>query len=163
MPQACLGKTEYRNFHAVTWQLISHYGGQAAAESNHQCQWDDQFHAMEPKKEAVDLHFFYWWSTNLCFTRLYTYKSNGQTRDQVKAIFFLFSAAVTKTGGWTTSLFWSLSRRSPPAGPVGPDFCWGAGDYTRDKLPLGWYPFILLLVEVEFFTDDLDWKRGTAL
>ena len=53
MPQACLGKTEYRNFHAVTWQLISHYGGQAAAESNHQCQGEDQFHAMEPKKEGV--------------------------------------------------------------------------------------------------------------
>ena len=42
----------------------------------------------------------------LCFAGLYTGGSDGQTRDQVRASFFLFSlsAGVTKTGGWTTSL-----------------------------------------------------------
>ena len=38
-----LGETAYgekgqRNFHAVTWQLISRDAGQATAQGNHQCQ-----------------------------------------------------------------------------------------------------------------------------
>ena len=54
----CLGKTEYgekgqRNSHAVTWLLISCDAGRAAAQSNHQCQWDVQFHPTEQEKKGV--------------------------------------------------------------------------------------------------------------
>ena len=38
----CQGKTEHgekgqQNFHAMTWQTIFSYAGQAAAQSNHHC------------------------------------------------------------------------------------------------------------------------------
>ena len=52
----------------------------------------------------------------LCFAVLYTGGSDGPTRDQVKAIFFYFrfSVAVTKTGGWTTSLFHKIIYHTFP-------------------------------------------------
>ena len=45
----CVGKTGgQRKFHAVTWQSISCSAGQAAAaQSNHQCQKEDRFRAIE--------------------------------------------------------------------------------------------------------------------
>ena len=53
----CLGETEYgekgqRNFHAVTWPLISRDAGQAAAlpERSHQCQSKVLFHSVAKKK-----------------------------------------------------------------------------------------------------------------
>ena len=89
----------------------------SAAQNNHQYQWEDPLHAMEQENIGVALAE----SKNpylnqergptfrvigeaqiLCFAGLYTGGSDGPTRDQVKAslfIYFLFSAAVTKTGG----------------------------------------------------------------
>ena len=54
-----LEKTEYgekgqRNFYAVTLPSpISRDTWQAAAQSNHQCQWEDWFHAIEQEKKGV--------------------------------------------------------------------------------------------------------------
>ena len=41
------------NSHAVTWKSISRYAGQAAAQSNHQCQSEDRFHAIEHEKKGI--------------------------------------------------------------------------------------------------------------
>ena len=117
----CLGKTKngekgQRNFHAVTWQLpaISRDAGQAAAQINHQYQWEDRFNAIEQEnKGVVKSESKYPYSNQergptfrvisqiseaqiLCFARLYICGSDVQTRDQVKASFFClhFSAAV---------------------------------------------------------------------
>ena len=54
----CLGVTEYgekgqRNFHAVTWSSISRDAGQTTAQGNHQCQLEDQVHAIEQEKKGV--------------------------------------------------------------------------------------------------------------
>ena len=47
-------KVVQQNFHAVSWQPISCDAGQAAVHSNHQCQLEDQFHAMiEQEKKGV--------------------------------------------------------------------------------------------------------------
>ena len=58
---SCLGTTEYGEkgqqiFHAVTWwpwPSISCHAEQAAAQSNHQYQWEDQFHTIEQEKTGV--------------------------------------------------------------------------------------------------------------
>ena len=102
---ACLGKTEYgekgqQNFHAVTWQSISRDAEQAVAHSNHQCQWEDQFHDIEQENKGVaqaeskNPYLNYERGTTfcvigeaqtLCFAGLCTSRSDGLTHDQVKA------------------------------------------------------------------------------
>ena len=85
---------------------MSRDAGQAAAHSNnHKCQWEDWFHAIEQEKVEVakaksknphsnqecGLTFrVIGEAQTLCFTRLYTSWSDGQTRDQVKASFLIF-------------------------------------------------------------------------
>ena len=54
----CLRKTEYgekelRNFHAIAWPSISRDAGQAAAQNNHQYQWEDPFHSTEQENMGV--------------------------------------------------------------------------------------------------------------
>ena len=46
-------KIRQQNFYADTWQSISHYAGQAAAQSNHQCQWEDRFHTKGQVKKGM--------------------------------------------------------------------------------------------------------------
>ena len=51
-------KTDYEEkgqqiLNAVTWQSISRDAGPAAAQSNHQCPWEDQFHAIEQEKMGI--------------------------------------------------------------------------------------------------------------
>ena len=133
----CLGKWEFeekgqRNFHAVTWQSISRDAGQATAQSNHQCRWEDWFHAEEHEKKGryivrkpesilESAAWTYiscnWRSTNFVFRRImYRRERRADTWhcDKVKAsyIFYsIFSAAVTKPDGWTTSLPMPWNRR----------------------------------------------------
>ena len=54
----CRGKREYwekeqQNLCAVTWQSISSVAWQDAAQSSHQCQWEDPFHAIEQETKGV--------------------------------------------------------------------------------------------------------------
>ena len=107
---------ETLNFHAFTWQLISRDAWQAAEQNNHQYQLEDQFHAIEQEKTGVaeaesknpcsnqerrSTFRVIGEAQILCFAGLYTGASDGPPRDQVEAsfLYFLFSTAVTKTGG----------------------------------------------------------------
>ena len=130
----CLGVTEYgekgqRNFHAVTWPSISRDARQATAQGNHQCQWEDQFHDIEQEKRGLHRQKARIHIQIRSVGRTFHLVDKTQSRvlywrerraatwpgeRLLRASFFLFlsSAAVTKTGGWTTSLGYTRLYRN---------------------------------------------------
>ena len=97
----------------VTWLLISHYAKWAAAQNNHQYQWEDHINYLE--QEKIGLHrqkartHIWIRSKDLCslnnFFFLQDYILVGATGQHVtrrKQVFLLlFSAAAPQKGSWT--------------------------------------------------------------
>ena len=111
----CLGKREYwekeqQKICAVTWQSISSVAWQAAAQSSHQCQWEDPFHVIEQETKGVaqaesknpfsnqesgaycDI-WCYWQSTNFVFHRVIYLQERLANKwpGESKWVFFVFS------------------------------------------------------------------------
>ena len=139
------GEKGQQVFHAVTWQSILSHAELAAAQSNHQCQWEHLLHIKEQEKNMVPKEesknpcsnqeseaniLCTWWSTNFVFhVVIYPAGAMCQHVNDRGNSFYFFSALPARWGLGNSKEVWKWQSmgRNPAcmSNPFTPGEIWG--------------------------------------